>query len=153
MWASIHPGLEHYVETHRASRNTVVRPRDVRKLPPTGWEPGACPSRLDVELPIIPADLVIYLVDVDSATSEDRPTVALPGTGVHEGTLSQFIQAHQPDRRSHPPFFHMGVSGMYTSQKSRALLTMGTRFQIPVEMLVQIPVGFVWSDPYQRSCN
>lgn len=48
MWASIHAGLEQYIETHRASRSTFVRPRDVRKLPLTGWEPGACPSRLDV---------------------------------------------------------------------------------------------------------
>jgi hypothetical protein len=99
MWASIHSGLEHYIETHRASRSTVVRPRDVRKLPLTGWEPGACPSQLDVELPIIPADLDVYLVNVEPPTSEDRPTVVLPATGVQEGTLSQFIQAHQPDRR------------------------------------------------------
>ena len=30
---------------------------------------------------------------------------------------------------------------------------MGARFQIPVEMPVQIPVGFFWPDPYQSSRN
>lgn len=50
-------------------------------------------------LPIIPADLDVYLVDIEPPLSDDRPTTILPATGVQEGTLSQFIEAHQPDRR------------------------------------------------------